>query len=256
MLNGRTALVTGSVGGLCLAIAERLAADGADIVLHGLTQPAKGDAEARRIGETYGVVARYMAADLRNPTEIERLTTEAGAVDILVNGAVFRTRGPVEDMPAAEWDDALAVNVSAAFHAIRLTLPGMKAKGWGRIVNISSVLGLRGAAERVDYVTTKTALIGMTKAIALETATHGVTCNAVTPGTVPTPPILAKIEARAKRKGRTVEDAQRDYLAALHPTGRFVEAENVAALVAFLCSEPARDITGAVLPIDGGRLAQ
>jgi 3-hydroxybutyrate dehydrogenase len=181
-----------------------------------------------------------------------RTSERFGGVDILVNNAVVRNPGPIEHMRTVDWDTALAVNLSSAFHGIRLALPHMKAQGWGRILSMSSVYGFRGAADRVDYVTTKTALIGLTRAIALETAAHGITCNALSPGSVPSPAILGKIEAMAAEQGEPVEAVTRAYVGERHPTGRFVSPESVAAMAAFLCSPAGNDITGAVLPIDGG----
>ena len=256
MLHGKCALVTGSVGGIGFAIAERLAAEGAAVVLNGLCDEREGRAAADRIAETHGIEAMFDPADLRDVTAIQAMMARAagrfGGVDILVNNAVVRNPGPIEDMRTEDWDNAIAVNLSSAFHCVRLALPHMKAQGWGRIVNMSSVYGFRGAENRIDYVTTKTALIGMTRAIALETAAYGITCNALSPGSVPSPAILGKIEAMAVAEGRSVEDVTRDYVGERHPTGRFVEMGSVAALAAFLCSPAGNDITGAVFPVDGG----
>lgn len=258
-MRGRRALITGAGGGICTAIAERLAADGVDLMLHGNASAETVAALGERLAATHGVAAHVVAADFADPAEIERLMTEAdaalGGVDILVNGAAVRFAGLVEDLAPADWDQALAVNLSAAFHTIRHALPGMKARRWGRVVNIASTLAARGAVGRIDYVATKTALIGVTRAVALEAAGDGVTCNAVSPGTAPTEPILAKIAARAERRGLSVEAATAAHLEAAQPTGRFVATENIAALVAFLCSDAGADVTGAVLPIDGGALA-
>lgn len=256
MLDGKCALVTGSVGGIGYAIADRLAAEGAAVVLNALCSKDEGQAAAERIANAHGTIALFDPADLRDVTGIEGMIAAAaarfGGVDILVNNAVVRNPGPIEDMRTEDWDAAIAVNLSAAFHCVRLCLPQMKARRWGRIVNMSSVYGFRGAERRVDYVTTKTALIGMTRAIALETAAHGITCNALSPGSVPSPAILTKIEAMAAEQGRSVEDVTRDYVGERHPTGRFVEMASVAAIAAFLCSPAGDDITGAVLPVDGG----
>jgi 3-hydroxybutyrate dehydrogenase len=255
-LDGKCALVTGSVRGLGLAIADRLAAAGANLVLNGFD--AAGDVASLRHGleQRHGVRTHYAGADLRRPAEIARMMAEAvstfGALNILVNNAVVRHAAPVEDLEAAAWDESLAVNLSAAFHATRLAVPGMKQRGWGRIVNVSSIYGLRGAVNRAGYVTTKTALIGLTRAVALETATHGITCNAVCPGTTETPVHLAAIDAAMAAQGIARDEAERQVLAGKQPTGRLIAADGVAALVAFLCGDDARDITGAVLPVDGG----
>ncbi len=255
-LDGKCALVTGSVRGLGLAIADRLAAGGAGVVLNGFDPADDVEALRRGIEQRHGVRTHYAGADLRDPAAIEAMMAEAatslGAIDILVNNAVVRHAAPVDSFEPAAWDESLAVNLSAAFHTTRLAVPGMKARGWGRIVNVSSIYGLRGAANRVGYVTTKTALIGLTRAVALETVTDGITCNAVCPGTTETPVHLAAIDAAMQTGGLAREEAERRILAGKQPTGRLVAADGVAALVAFLCGQDARDITGAVLPVDGG----
>ena len=176
----------------------------------------------------------------------------AGGVDILVNNAVVRNPGSAEALSIADWDDAVAVNLSSYFHTARLVLPSMRKAGWGRIINISSVYGLTATTGRIAYITTKTALIGLTRSIAMDTASAGITCNALCPGTLPTPPIMAKIEGIAASKGVSVTEAESEYITTRHPTGRFVAMENVGAFAAFLCSDAGRDITGAVLPIDAG----
>ncbi|CAP41986.1 SDR family oxidoreductase [Bordetella petrii] len=255
-LQGRCALVTGSTASLGLAIADRLAAAGARIVLHNLLadEPARQarDALARR----HGTDVLLQAADLNEVDQIEAMAHEArhafGGIDIVVNNAVVRHFGPADTLPRNQWDEALAVNVSAAFHLARLSIPGMRSRGWGRIINMSSVYGSGATANRVGYITTKTALIGLTRALAVETAQDGITCNAVAPGTVPTPTIASRIAGIARDQGISEQQAQHDYLAHRQPTGRFVDMANVAALIGFLCSDAGRDITGALLPIDGG----
>jgi 3-hydroxybutyrate dehydrogenase len=172
-------------------------------------------------------------------------------VDILVNNAVVRHAAPIEAFSAEKWDEGLAVNLSAAFHLIRLTMPMMQAKGWGRILNVSSIYGFKGAANRVAYVTTKTALLGLTRAVALEGLAHGITCNAVCPGTTETPVHQAAIASLAAG-GMTRDEAERTFFSTKQPTGRFISADQVAALMVFLCGPDASDITGAALPVDGG----
>ena len=257
-LTGRSALVTGSTGGLGHALADRLAAEGSAVLLHGIADPEEGEALAREMAARHGVRALYRRADLARPAEIEALMAHAaealeGGPDIVVNNAVVRHFGPVEALAPADWDADIAVNLSAAFHTIRLALPGMKRRGWGRILNMSSGYGLFGAAGRAGYVTTKTALIGLTRAVALETARDGITCNALCPGSVPTPTIEARIAAAMAARGETDKDAAAAaYLADKQPTRRFIAPERVAALAAFLCGPDACDITGAAIPIDGG----
>lgn len=252
----RIALVTGSTRGLGLAAARRLAASGCGIALHGIDGPADIDAIRRAIEGEHQVQTTYVQADLRHAREIERLVdtvaSSLGSIDILVNNAVIRHVAPVEDFEPEDWDEALAVNLSAAFHTIRVALPAMKHRGWGRIVNVSSIYGLRGAVNRVGYVTTKTALIGLTRAVALETASLGITCNAVCPGTSATPVHEATVSARMEREGLSRQEAERRALQGKQPSGRFIGADKVAALIAFLCGPDAADITGAVLPVDGG----
>lgn len=256
MLANRTAIVTGSVDGLGWTIAEGLAAAGCRVVLNGLCEEADGHKAARWLTESHGVEALFDPADLRDVGAIERMAAAAeqrfGTVDIIVNNAVVRHFSPIEGFTAKQWEESLAVNLSAAFHLVRVCLPGMRARGWGRIVNLSSIYGSRGASDRVDYVTTKTALIGLTRAVAIETAESGITCNAICPGTVPSPAITQRILGAAEALGTSQAEAERDYLASRQPTRRFVAAENVAALVGFLCGPAGQDITGAVLPIDGG----
>ncbi len=208
---------------------------------------------------SHGVGAVFDAADLREVGAIERMVEDAtqrfGSLDILVNNAVVRHFSPIEDFTAEAWDTSVSVNLSAAFHAVRFALPGMKRQGWGRIINLCSYYGFRGAANRIDYVTTKTALLGMTRAIAIECARDGITANAISPGSVPTEAIMTRIEGIAAERGEPFDDVARAYAEARSPVGRFIAMENVGALAVFLCSAAAADITGTVLPIDGGWLA-
>ena len=254
-LAGRSALVTGSTGGLGLALADGLAAAGCDVVLTGLAEPDEAERIVEEVRLRHGVRALFRRADLAHPAEIEALIRhvdeEFDGIDILVNNAVVRQFGPIERMEVAGWDRSIAVNLTAAFHLVRLTLPGMRARDFGRIVNVSSIYGLIGTTDRADYVTTKTALIGLTRAVALETAESGITCNAICPGTVPTDAITAKIRGIAAERGISEPAATRDYLANRQPTRRFVATDGVVSTTVFLCGPGARDITGATLPIDG-----
>jgi 3-hydroxybutyrate dehydrogenase len=254
-LAGKCALITGSVRGLGLAAAQRLAASGCHIILNGL-EPASEMASTVADLQRHGVRCLYCRADLRSPADIERMVEIAlgtcGAVDILINNAVVRHSGSVEHFGVAEWDEAIAVNLSAAFHTIRLTVPAMKRNAWGRIINVSSIYGSRGAPNRVGYVTTKTALIGLTRAVALETVGHGITCNAVCPGTSETPVHEEALEKVVAGEGVSRAEAEQRFFAGKQPTGRFIPADHVASLIAFLCGPEGADITGSVLPIDGG----
>ena len=254
-LSGKRALVTGSTRGLGLATVARLAADGCDVVVHGLGDSAALEAIRAGLERDHGVRAVSSGADLVNPADITSLIAatigELGGIDILVNNAVARHTAPVEEFTAEQWDESIVVNLSSAFHTTRLVVPGMKQRRWGRIINVSSIYGLRGAVNRVGYVTSKTALIGLTRAVALETATHGVTCNAVCPGTSVSPTHQDAM-ARLIATGLPHDVAEAQLLAGKQPTGRLISAEGVAALIAFLCTDAAADITGAALPIDGG----
>lgn len=256
MLRGKTALVTGSIAGLCFAIAEALAQQQANIILHGLESLTQVRNACEQLRTSYGVSVMYSQADLTKVAEIEHLISQAnetfGGVDILVNNAVIRHVAAIDDLATASWDESIAVNLSAAFHTSRLTIPNMRKKKWGRVINISSVYGTTATSNRVAYITTKTALIGLTKSTAMDVATDGVTCNALCPGTVPTPPIVERIAGNAERAGLTIEQAEHDYISSRHPTGRFVAMTGVASFAVFLCSDAGKDITGAVLPIDGG----
>ena len=257
MLKDKCALITGSVGGLGLAAAERFAAAGCNIVLSGLAEP-EAIAQAISTLEVHGARTLYSSADLRQPEEIERMFRDSeaafGGVDILVNNAVVRCAAPVEEFPVSAWDEGIAVNLSAAFHTIRLAMPGMRKRGWGRIINVSSIYGLIGAPNRVNYVTSKTALIGMTRAVALETLGTNITCNAVCPGSVLTPvheATILKMMADTGNAALSRAEAEKRFHAGKQPSGRFIAAEDVADLMVFLCGPGSRDINGAALPIEG-----
>ena len=256
MLRGKCALITGSTQGLGLAIAERLAGEGCNIVLNGFGEADEIERHRQALEADHGVRALHHGADVGEASQIGEMVEAAkrafGAVDIVINNAVIRHFSPIETFKPAEWDRALAVNLSAAFHTVRLTLAGMRERGFGRIVNIASIYSLIGATNRVDYVTTKTALIGFTRAIALETARSDITCNAICPGTVPTPSIEGRLEAERATSGLSRAEAEQAFLATRQPSGKFVMPERVAALVALLCSPAGADITGAAIPIDGG----
>lgn len=256
MLQGKCALITGSTQGLGLATAKRFAAAGCNVVINGLGDDREIGAARTQIEKEHGVRTMFCSANLAEPAEIERMmeATQAafGAIDILVNNAVVRHIAPVEQFPTAEWDLALAVNLSAAFHTIRLALPEMQRRDWGRIINVSSIYGFKATVNRIGYVTTKTALLGLTRAVALETRGHNITCNAVCPGTVETPVHLKRIEDMMTSESLTHDEAERRFLATKQPGGRFITSEDVSEMILFLCGPHSRDITGAALPIDGG----
>ena len=258
-IRGKTALITGSLAGLGLAMAEGLARAGCDIVLHGLDPADNVRTQRQTLEDAHGVKVDYVQADLADPGAIARMVGEVkeqhGGVDVLINNAVTRYFAPIESFPVDSWDRALAVNLSAAFHTIRLSLPGMRERRWGRILNMTSVYGVRAVANRIDYVTTKAALIAMTRVIALETINQGITCNAICPGAVLTPTSDGRIRALMEQSGQEREEATQDFLAGKQPTQRFIDPAHVAELVVFLCGAASSDITGAMLPVEGGWLA-
>lgn len=258
-LEGRTALVTGSTDGLGLAIATALLDAGCRVMLHGLVPEPDMAASCEALRHAHTRDVRYARADLSGAEGVAALSGAAcaafGGVDILVNNAVVRHFAPLAEFPADRWAAALAVNVTAPLQLIQALLPGMRAKGWGRVVNMASVYGQRGTTGRVDYVTTKAAVLGLTRAVAAETAGEAITCNAVCPGSVSTPGTEARVEALMREPGTDRAGAVRRFLAGKQPSGRFVPAASVAAMVVFLCGEAGADVTGAVLPVDGGWLA-
>ncbi|HEY0917614.1 3-hydroxybutyrate dehydrogenase [Devosia sp.] len=255
----RRALVTGSTSGIGLAIARRLAQDGVHVVAHGLGSAQENAAALRDIGEAAGGgAAEFVEADLRDRHAIARLMqdlNDGGGLDILVNNAGMQRVAAIDRFVPEDWDDMLAVNLSAAFHTIRLALPGMRARGWGRIVNIASVSGLVAAAGKAPYAATKHGLVGLTKAVALETAREPVTCNAVCPGWVLTPLVERQIQSLASGEGLSRDAAAARLLGAKQPSQAFVRAEDVAAVVSFLCSDAAGEVRGAAWNIDGGYVA-
>lgn len=252
----RSALITGSSAGLGYAIAESLAAAGHDVVLHGIEEPEQAEPGRTALQSRHAAKVVYCQADLSEFAGVERVmafTRETvGDPDVVVNNAVVRHFAPVEQFSDADWQRSLAVNLTAPFRIIRTALPAMRVKDFGRIINLTSHYGQRGALNRVDYVTTKTGIIGLTRAVAMETVGTGITCNAVSPATLPTPAIMGRIDAMASSRGISRDEATRQYMRERQPSGRFVRPEDVGAMVAFLCSPAGRDITGTVVPIDGG----
>ncbi|MYE32388.1 MAG: 3-hydroxybutyrate dehydrogenase [Chloroflexi bacterium] len=260
MLAGKSALVTGSTSGIGLAVAHALAAEGANVMLHGLGDPEAIRQLCDEFEAEYDVEVAFSGADLRFPAAIETLardvTDRFGHIDILVNNAGIQHTAPIEEFPADRWDDIIAVNLSAAFHATRLLLPGMREAGWGRVINTASAHGLVASAEKVAYIAAKHGIVGMTKVVALETAQSPITCNAICPGWVRTELIERQIEARAEDLGVSIEEGARALLAEKQPSMEFVEPEQVAHIAVFLCSDAASQITGAAISVDGGWTAQ
>jgi 3-hydroxybutyrate dehydrogenase len=254
-LKGKTALVTGSTSGIGLACARALAAEGANVILNGFGDAAEIEGFRAELAQASGAEARYSAADLTKADAIEAMIRDAeelGGVDILVNNAGMQHVAPIDEFPVEKWDLILALNLSAAFHTVRLALPGMKAKGWGRIVNTASAHSLVASPNKAPYVASKHAIAGFTKAVALETATSGVTINCISPGYVWTTLVENQIPDTMKARGLSREQVMNDVLLAAQPTKKFVTVEEVASLCLFLCREEARSITGANLSMDGG----
>ncbi|HTM76425.1 MAG TPA: 3-hydroxybutyrate dehydrogenase [Devosia sp.] len=254
----KTALITGATSGIGLTIAIRLARAGYGIIVHGLETEAAVASALADIAAANPRHLSYCQADLRDPGQIERMmaTLEASDTpDILINNAGIQNVAPIESFPPDIWDAMVAVNLSASFHTIRLALPGMRARGWGRIVNIASVSGLVATAGKAPYVATKHGLVGLTKAVALETANSAITCNAVCPGWVLTPLVQKQVDVIATRDALSPAEAVARLLGAKQPSQAFVEADDVAAIVEFLCSPAAAQVRGATWTIDGGYVA-
>jgi 3-hydroxybutyrate dehydrogenase len=249
-LKGKTALVTGSTSGIGLAAARALAAEGARLILNGFGDPAEIE---RLRGE---LDAGYSGVDLTKPDEIAAMMDETGEVDILVNNAGMQHVAPVDQFPVEKWDLLIALNLSAAFHTIRLALPAMKRKGWGRIINTASAHSLVASPNKAAYVAAKHGIVGLTKTVALESATSGVTVNCISPGYVWTPLVENQIPDTMRARNLTREQVMNDVLLAAQPTKKFVTVDQVAALAVFLCRDEAAAITGANLSMDGGWTAQ
>jgi 3-hydroxybutyrate dehydrogenase len=259
-LKNRVALVTGSTSGIGLAYARAFAKEGANVVINGFGDKDAIEKERAGIEADFGVKAHYSAADMSKADEIAAMVKEAeakfGSVDILVNNAGIQFVSPVEDFPVEKWDQIIAINLSSAFHAIRAAVPGMKARKWGRIISTASAHSLVASPFKSAYVSAKHGIAGLTKTIALEVATHGITVNAISPGYVWTPLVEKQIPDTMKARGLTKEQVIRDVLLEAQPTKEFVTVEQVAALAVFLCSDAAAQITGANLSIDGGWTAE
>ena len=256
MLKGKTALVTGSTSGIGLGIAKALAAQGANIMLNGFGDVEGPKAEVAALG----VQVDYHGADMSKPAEIEDMIKQTaarfGRVDILVNNAGIQHVARIENFPVERWDAIIAINMSSAFHATRLALPAMKAANWGRIINVASIHGLVGSAEKSAYVTAKHGVVGLTKVTALENATTGVTCNAICPGWVLTPLVQKQVDAKAAALGLSNEDATKLLLGEKEPSMQFTTPEELGALAVFFCSPAGNNVRGVAWNMDGGWTAQ
>ena len=260
MLKGKSAIVTGSTSGIGLGIARALAAQGCNVMLNGFGDSTQIENLRAALAAEHKVTVLYSSADMAKPLEIAAMVGQVarrfGSVDVLVNNAGIQHVAPVDEFPVEKWDQILAINLSSAFHAIRIALPGMKARNWGRIINIASAHGLVASPFKSAYVAAKHGLVGLTKTVALEVAGKGITCNAVCPGFVLTPLVETQIQDRAKERGISREDAINNVILERQPSREFVKIEEIAALTVFLAGEAAASITGAAYSIDGGWTAQ
>ena len=256
MLKGKTALVTGSTSGIGLGIAKALARQGANIVVNGF-----GDVDGPKAQiEALGVKTAYHGADMSKPAEIADMMKFAaatfGRVDVLVNNAGIQHVSSVEEFPVDKWDAIIAINLSSAFHTTRLAIPAMRSANWGRIINVASTHGLVASPLKSAYVASKHGLVGFTKSVALETATTGVTCNAICPGWVLTALVQKQIDDRASREGIAVDKARHDLLAEKEPSLQFTTPEELGELAVFFCSDAANNVRGVAWNMDGGWAAQ
>lgn len=259
-LKGRTAAVTGSTSGIGLAVAEALAGAGCNVALSGLGDPSANEALRARLESNYGVKVTLNSGDLSKPAEVKAYIEDAistfGNIDILVNNAGVQFVSPVDEFPEEKWELILALNLSSAFYATRYALPGMKQNGWGRIINIASAHGLVASPFKSAYVAAKHGVIGLTKTVALECAESGITCTAICPAYVNTPLVAGQIKDQAKVHNMSEEQVVRDVILASQPNKRFVEPEEIAATVLFLCSSAGASITGVPVSLDGGWTAR
>ena len=260
MIAGKTAIVTGSTSGIGLGIATAFAAQKANVVLNGFGDPGAIEKLRKDLAARHGVKVVYSGADMSKADQIADLVASAerelGSADILVSNAGVQHVAPIENFPDDRWNAIIAINLSAAFHAIKHVVPGMKRRGWGRIINIASAHGLVASAEKGAYVAAKHGLVGLTKVVAIETANSGITCNAICPGWVLTPLVEQQIEAKAAEAGIPIAQAKQDLVREKQPMLRYTSPEQIGALAAFLCGDDAATITGTTLSIDGGWTAQ
>jgi 3-hydroxybutyrate dehydrogenase len=251
-LHGKTAVITGSNSGIGLGIAHEMARAGADVVINSFTDRAEDHALADQLAATYGVRARYIAADMSRGEDCRRLITDAGGCDILINNAGIQHVAPVQDFAPEKWDAIIAINLTSAFHTTAAAITDMRARGWGRIINIASAHGLTASPYKSAYVAAKHGIIGLTKTIGLETATDPITCNAICPGYVLTPLVEAQIPDTMKEYGMSREDVIKNVMLQRQPSKEFATVEQLGGTAVFLCSDAAAQITGTSISVDGG----
>jgi 3-hydroxybutyrate dehydrogenase len=260
MIRGKSVVVTGSTSGIGLGVARAFAAEGANVTLNGFGDPGEIERQRRAIEEEYGVTAAYSGADVTDPGQIADMVDRAektfGSLDVLVNNAGIQYVANVEDFPVERWDAVIATNLSAVFHTCRCAVPGMKRRGWGRIINIASAHGLVASAKKAAYVAAKHGVVGLTKVVAIETADEGITCNAICPGWVMTPLVAQQVEVRAEATGKSFDEAKQEFVAEKQPMARYTRPEDIGALAVFLAGDAAATITGSCYSIDGGWTAQ
>lgn len=252
MLKGKTAIITGSNSGIGLGVAEELARAGANVVLNSFTDRAEDHALAADLGARHGVEARYLAADMSDAAACRGLIEAAGGCDILVNNAGIQYVAPVDEFPVEKWNQILAINLSSAFHTAAAALPGMRARGWGRIVNIASAHGLTASPFKSAYIAAKHGVVGLSKTIALETAGQGITCNAICPGYVLTPLVEAQIPDQMKVHGMDRDTVIREVMLLRQPSRQFATVEQIGGTTVYLCSAAADQVTGTTISVDGG----
>ena len=251
-LKGKTAIITGSNSGIGLGVAEELARAGINVVINSFTDRDEDHALAARIAAEHGVTARYIAADMSKGEECRALVEKAGGCDILVNNAGVQFVAPIEEFPIEKWNQIIAVNLSSAYHTIAAALPGMRAKGWGRIIDIASAHGLTASPYKSAYVASKHAVVGLTKTVALETAGQGITCNAICPGYVLTPLVEAQIPDQMKVHNMDRETVIREVMLQRQPSREFATTAQIGGTVLYLCSPYADQVTGTTISVDGG----
>ncbi|MCZ8079624.1 MAG: 3-hydroxybutyrate dehydrogenase [Fuscovulum sp.] len=251
-LKGKTAIITGSNSGIGLGVAEELARAGINVVINSFTDREEDHALAARIAADHGVTARYIAADMSKGEDCRALVEKAGGCDILVNNAGIQFVAPVEEFPTDKWNQIIAINLSSAFHTTAAALPGMRAKGWGRIVNIASAHGLTASPFKSAYVAAKHGVVGLSKTVALETAGQGITCNAICPGYVLTPLVEAQIPDQMKVHNMDRETVIREVMLQRQPSREFATTAQIGGTVLYLCSPYADQVTGTTISVDGG----